>query len=112
MLDLGSKITTLRKNKGWSQDQLAKAIDSSLSIIGKYERNENQPSIEMAVKMAKVFNVTLDYLLGQGEFSKFDKETIKRIEHIEKMDDNTKTILFDVIDTYIQNFRTKQAFVS
>ena len=41
MLDIGSKITQLRKQKDWSQDDLAKAINASRAIIGKYERNEN-----------------------------------------------------------------------
>ncbi len=110
MLDLGTKIITLRKQKKWSQDDLAKAVNVSQSIIGKYERNENQPSIEAALKLAKAFNVTLDYLIGDSEISGYDKQTINRIKDIQKMDDKTQTVLFDVIDTYIQNFKTKQAF--
>ncbi len=112
MLDLGTKIITLRKQKKRTQDDLAKAVSVSQSIIGKYERNENQPSIEAALKLAKAFNVTLDYLIGDSEFSGYDKQTINRIKDIQKMDDKTQTVLFDVIDTYIQNFKTKQAFAS
>jgi hypothetical protein len=41
----------------------------------------------------------------------YDKETVERINDIQKMDSNTKSILFNVIDTYIQNFKTKQTFV-
>ncbi len=54
-LNIGSKISTLRKEKGWSQGELAKQIDASREIIGKYERNENLPSIEMVVKMTRAF---------------------------------------------------------
>ena len=43
MLDIGSKITQLRKQKNWSQDDLAKEINASRAIIGKYERNEIMP---------------------------------------------------------------------
>ncbi|WP_262485349.1 helix-turn-helix domain-containing protein [Echinicola pacifica] len=77
---------------------------------GKYERNEILPSIEMVVKLAKVFGVTVDYLIGEGENASYDKETVNRINNIQKMDERTKSVLFNVIDTYIQNFKTKKAF--
>ncbi|WP_342330259.1 helix-turn-helix transcriptional regulator [Pedobacter sp. FW305-3-2-15-E-R2A2] len=109
-LNIGSKISTLRKEKGWSQGDLAKKINASREIIGKYERNENLPSIEMVAKMAKAFGVTTDFLIGEGENASYDKEIVDRINDIQKMDAETKSILFNVIDTYIQNFKTKQAF--
>lgn len=109
-LNIGSKISTLRKEKGWSQGDLAKKINASREIIGKYERNENLPSIEMVAKMAKAFGVTTDFLIGEGENAAYDKEIVDRINDIQKMDAETKSILFNVIDTYIQNFKTKQAF--
>ena len=43
MLNIGSKIVILRKEKGWSQGDLAEQISASREIIGKYERNENSP---------------------------------------------------------------------
>jgi len=112
MLNIGSKIVVLRKEKNWSQGDLAEQIGASREIIGKYERNENSPSLEMAFKMAKAFGVTVDFLLGEGEYASYDKDTIDRIQNIQKMDNNTKSVLFNVIDTYIQNFKTKQAFAA
>ncbi|NJM93823.1 MAG: helix-turn-helix transcriptional regulator [Cytophagales bacterium] len=112
MLNVGSKIVQLRKEKGWSQGDLANMIGASREIIGKYERNENNPSIEMILKVAKSFGVTVDFLVGESEFSAYDKETVERIRDIQKMDNGTRSILFNVIDTYIQNFKTKQAFAT
>ena len=111
-LNIGHKISFLRKAKKWSQSDLAKQIEASREIIGKYERNENLPSIEMVLKMSKAFGVTIDYLIGNGEYASYDKETVERINNIQKMDSHTKDVLFNVIDTYIQNFKTKQAFTS
>lgn len=110
VLNIGSKISSLRKEKGWSQGDLAQRIEASREIIGKYERNENLPSIEMVVKMARAFDITVDFLIGEGESASFDKEIVARINDIQKMDDETKNILFNVIDTYIQHYKTKQAF--
>ncbi|GCD80913.1 hypothetical protein JCM30197_21600 [Schleiferia thermophila] len=109
-LGIGGRITLLRKSKNWSQIELAKQINASREIISRYERNESQPSIDMMAKMAKVFGVTVDYMIGQSESASFDKETVGRINDIQKMDANTKSVLFNVIDTYIQNFKTKKAF--
>ncbi len=110
MLDIGNKIIQMRKQFELSQSDLAKKIGASRTIIGNYERNENTPSIEMILKIAKVFNVSVDYLIGEGVLSQYDKGIIKRIDDIEKLDEDTKNKLFFVIDNIIQNFKTKQAF--
>src|SRR5690554_6765190 len=109
-LSIGNRIVILRKQKNWSQVELAKQINASREIISRYERNESQPSIDMILKMANVFGVTVDFLLGQSESASFDKDTVDRINDIQKLDNGTKNILLNVIDTYIQNFKTKQAF--
>jgi len=110
MLDIGMKITELRKRKNWSQADLAKAVDASRDIIGKYERNENSPSIEMALKIARVFDVPVDYLLGEGKHATYDKETVKRLEDIEALDTNTKSMLFNIIDTFLRDAKARKAY--
>ena len=64
----------------------------------------------MLVRIAKVFNVSVDYLVGEGQSAHFDKEVLKRIEDIERLDRDTREKLFFLIDNVIQNFKTKQAF--
>jgi transcriptional regulator with XRE-family HTH domain len=110
MLNIGSKIIELRKAKSWSQEYLAKEVGSSRVMIGKYERNDNAPSIEVLLKMAKAFDVTVDYIIGEGQLSNYDKDVLKRIEDIEELDDETRSKLFFLIDNVIQNFKTKKAF--
>lgn len=110
MLNIGERITQLRKQQNLSQDELARKAEVSRTIIGNYERNANTPSIEVLLKLAKVFNVTVDYLIGEGQLSAFDKDLLKRIEDIEKLDAETKQHLFFLIDNVIQNYKTKKAF--
>jgi hypothetical protein len=45
-----------------------------------------------------------------GENSSLDKEAVNSNNDTQKMDSHTKSDLFNVIDTYIKNFKTKQAF--
>jgi transcriptional regulator with XRE-family HTH domain len=110
MLNIGERITQLRKQQNLSQDELAKKAEVSRTIIGNYERNTNTPSIEVLIKLAKVFNVSVDFIIGEGELSAFDKDLLKRIEDIGKLDQDTKQHLFFLIDNVIQNFKTKKAF--
>ena len=110
MLNIGEKIILLRKRDNLSQAQLAKSIGASRTIIGNYERNTNTPSIEMMLKIAKTFDVSIDYIVGEGNLANFDKDVLKRIEDIENLDNDTKNKLFFLIDNVIQNYKTKQAF--
>lgn len=64
----------------------------------------------MIIKIAKVFNVSVDFLIGEGDISNYDKAVLQRINDIEKLDNDTKSKLFFLIDNVVQNFKTKQAF--
>lgn len=110
MLNIGERIAQLRKQNNLSQDELAKKAGVSRTIIGNYERNANTPSIEVLMKLAKVFNVSVDYIIGEGQLAAIDKDLLRRIEDIEKLDDATKQHLFFLIDNVIQNYKTKKAF--
>jgi len=68
MLNIGEQIIQLRKQLNISQSKLAEKAEVSRAIIEKYERNENSPSIEVLLKIAKVFNVSVDFLIGEGHF--------------------------------------------
>jgi len=59
--------------------------------------------------MAKVFGLSID-CITEGENASLDKETVERINAIQEMDAGTKSISLNVIDSYIQNFKTKKAF--
>ena len=70
----GKLIAELRDKMDWSQTDLADKSNVSRVMIGKYERCEAIPSIEVAKKIADAFEVTLDYLVGEGQNASFDKK--------------------------------------
>lgn len=102
MSDIATRIVSLRKQKKYSQEELAKSIDVSLSIIGKYERGINQPSIESLAKMANVFDVSIDYLVGKGAFAKIDKDVLKRLEQIQGLPAVEKDRILLTLDDLIK----------
>lgn len=57
-------LRDLRTEKGLTQEQLAKEINFSLSIVNKWENGKKLPGFEAIIILAKFFNVSSDYLLG------------------------------------------------
>ena len=62
-LSLAKRIKHLRREKEWTQDELAKMVGTDARMISQYEKGKTLPSADYIVKMAKIFNVTTDYLL-------------------------------------------------
>ena len=86
MVDFGKKLKELRLQAGLTQKQLADRIGVTKSVVSYYELQERQPSPDMLVKLAGVFHVTTDFLLGIDnqkmlDISDLDDEDISLIQH-------------------------------
>ena len=64
MVDLGNRLKTLRLQKGLTQKELALQVGVTKSTISAYEKGERKPAYETLVLLARIFNVSTDYLLG------------------------------------------------
>ena len=109
-MNIGEKIIRLRKDKGWSQQELAKMVGTSGPIIGRYERCEMVPSVEVAKKLADAFETTLDYLVDDtGRQSEIkDKSLLNRIVEIEHLDQDDKKTILTVIDSLLRDAKAKK----
>ena len=58
-------LKELRKKRGESQEDVAKALNTTLRTYQNYEYGQREPNIEMILKIADYFNVSIDYLLGR-----------------------------------------------
>lgn len=108
----GKIITDLRKAKGWSQADVANKTGISQVMVGKYERGDAVPSLEVAKHMADAFEVSLDYLVGEGMNANLDKTTLKRLEDLQLLDKSKQRILFDLMDTYIRDAKARLVYAS
>ena len=63
-MDFGYRLKELRAQAGLTQKQLAEQIGVTKSVVSFYELRERTPSPEILVKLAAVFHVSTDYLLG------------------------------------------------
>lgn len=111
-MNTGTIISQLRDKNGFSQSDLAEKSQVSRVMIGKYERGEAVPSIDAAKKIADALGVSLDYLVGETSQTSFDKRTLERIQELELLEESKKQTLYDLIDTYIRDFKTRKAFAN
>lgn len=100
VLLFGERLTQIRKKRKLSQAEVGKLLEIDGDAYGRYERNEVKPSIEMAAKIADVFNVSLDFLIGKTDLE-FDVDTLKRIEEISKLSDKTKEVVYTFLDSFL-----------
>ncbi len=85
-MNLADKIISLRKQKGWSQEELAAQMDVSRQSVSKWESGASVPDIDKILLLSKIFGITTDYLLkDDGEVEQEirteisgEKETPKR----------------------------------
>jgi transcriptional regulator with XRE-family HTH domain len=106
------RLLDLRKARKWSQPELAQHIGTSGPVIGRYERAEMTPSIEVARKFAKVFDVTLDYLFNEGDLPAAlqDKKIIERWEALNDIPEEDKNHIEYLIDGLIRDAKARQTY--
>ncbi len=99
-MSFGKRLQEARKEKGLSQEDVAKHLGTKSPVIGRYERNEMKPSIETAGKLADLLEVSLDYLIGRTDVQ-VDKIIFKRILEISKFSEEEKHHIYAVLDAFV-----------
>ena len=84
-MEFHEKLQELRKNKGMTQEELAKELFVSRTAISKWESGKGYPSIDSLKEISKFFSVTIDELLSSEELISAAKE--ENCTNIGKMTD-------------------------
>ena len=64
MVSLGARLKALRFEKHMTQNEISQRVGVSKAMISSYELEQRSPSYEVLIKLAALFNVSTDYLLG------------------------------------------------
>lgn len=72
IFSFSSRLKQLRKSKNLRQEQVARLIGVNKSAISSYENNLRQPSFDILVRLANLYRVSTDYLLGQTNIRSVD----------------------------------------
>ena len=108
----GKKLRAGRDAKGFSQAELARQIKSHHSIVGKYERDEMVPSIQVAKTLAELLDTTVGYLLGEARQSDTFKDPamLRRLNEITNLPDTDKEHILYTIDHLLASVKTRLAY--
>ena len=77
---LNENIKKLRVARGMNQVKLAQALGVTKQCVSNWENGNVLPSIDMLVKIAEVFGVTTDHLLGREERSTLDVSELTEVQ--------------------------------
>lgn len=72
MVNMGSKLKNLRKEKQLTQKQIADRIGLAISAVSSYESGTRYPSYDVLIRLAHIFHVSTDYLLGVTDKREID----------------------------------------
>ena len=111
------RLKDARLKKNLSQGKLAKMIGVHVTNISRYERGEHKPTTEILSRIADSLDVTTDYLMGGSLDDKakeiiLDKELLSQFQDIEKLPDDKKTIIKELIDAFLFKAKIKQQLAS
>ena len=103
---LGQRLARLRKEKGYTQVELAKKIGLTQGLVSDYELDKLRPYHEMIVRFALALDVTADELLGidlpQKNSAKPNLKIARRMKKIEELPPAQQKILLKNIDMFLK----------
>lgn len=91
MVKLNENIRILRRRLSLTQDQFAQKLGIKRSLVGAYEEGRAEPRLELMQKMAEIFSMSVDQLIGQ-DFSTGAEPVVKSYER-------GKDVLVVTVDT-------------
>ena len=103
----GKKLREAREAAELSQKDLANKIGSVHTVIGRYERDEMKPTIDVVKKLADVLETTVGYLLGETEDRELlkDPAMLKRLQDITTFSKTEKEHILFAIDAIIKSVK-------
>lgn len=89
MVDFSQRLKQLRKDKHLTQAQVAERIGVTASMVSSYETDIRLPSYEVMLRIADIFGVSVDYLLGRQE---------KRSLDISELSEEEASVVCDMVN--------------
>jgi len=111
--ELGKKLRTLRKQKGFTQEKLAEISGVSMRVVEHYEKYAKRPSIDKIKKISKALGVSDEELLSSENLKhiKTPKDVpfkaLKKIRVIEQLPKREQDMIYNMINTLAQKHGIK-----
>ena len=66
-MTIGERLTAARKESGLTLEKISEILDISYQAYRKYEKDMCYPSVEVLIKISKMYGISSDYILGLSE---------------------------------------------
>jgi transcriptional regulator with XRE-family HTH domain len=115
-MTLGKRLTSLRVERGYTQEELAKMLGITRASLSHYENDRREADYETLKKMAECFDVSIDYLLGRtnNPHTVLDQEVREFVDSLELSEEailETFTLTVDGVKLTPQEAKRFIAFV-
>ncbi len=104
LVEIGTKLKALRLEKGVTLREVSVSIDSSESLLSKYERGSSEPGLRPLKKLSDYYNVSLDYLLGFTE----ERQPDTSLDKLTELFSNLTEVKKREVIRYIQFINEKE----
>lgn len=111
---IGQRIARLRKEKGYTQVELAEKMGFIQALISDYECGKLRPYYDVIIRFAQALEVSSDELLGLTERppldpnDKPDLKILKKVKKIQSLPPSQQKVLLKTIDTFLKAAKNKQ----
>ena len=96
--DFGMRLKELRAGRRLSRADVAERLKVARATISGYERNTITPSVEQLVKLALLYNASLDYMLGMEYRSRL---------YLDDLSESQQRTVLDIVERLKKEFRTE-----
>lgn len=103
-MKLGERLAKIRNEKEYKQKDIARALDVSQQVISNIERGETSPDIDLLKRLADLYEMSLDELVGR-HFNVDNENSIEQriMNIISTLDDAGKELSYDLLDKVAQH---------
>lgn len=106
-MSLGKRLKAERAKKGWSQIYVSEKVGITNTVLSNYERDYRDPDTETLKKIAELYDVSVDYLLGRTDNKEHEDSNQTQvistkdqriIDKFMKLSDKDKAILIELME--------------
>ena len=109
--EFGTRLAAARKAGGLSQDEVGRRAGVRGTMVGRYERAEAEPSVEIAARLARALDISLDYLTGVLE-ADLDPNTARRIIAVQRLRPAQRQHVYALLDAFVRDQRAAEAYAA
>ncbi len=110
LMPFSDRLSSLRKQRGLTQEALADLIGITKTQVYRYESNLSQPTLDVIKRLAVTLSVTADELIFEEEERKADDSLLLLLEGVSQLDPDEKHVIKELIEGILLKHQARRLF--